>query len=61
MTRSEEIKNLKSMLSGKSIETVAAPALTSPQPLSKGEGLEPALVKVSKRFNNFYRDNSDFK
>ena len=43
----------------KSIKPVAAPALTSPQPLSKGEGLEPALVKVSKRFNNFYPDNSD--
>jgi len=34
------------MLSGKNIETIAGL-------------LEPALAKASKRFNNFYPDNSD--
>ncbi len=57
------------MLFEKSIEIVATPALTSPpqppeksgQALSKGEGPEPNLAKVFKRFNNFYPDNNDYK
>ncbi|MFT4154174.1 rhodanese-like domain-containing protein [Parafilimonas sp.] len=33
--------------------------MTSPQPLSKGEGPEPALTNGFKRFDNFYPDNDD--
>ena len=51
----------KSVLFEKSIEIVAAPALTSPQPLSKEERTEPALVNGFKGFNNFYPDNNQKK
>jgi len=34
--------------------------MTSPQPLSKGEGIEPSTSKHLNEWVEFYSDNSDY-